>query len=62
MAKALAGKSFGEIASALRVIAERGVPVGGAMRRPRVRRGMATVWLATCLVAWLLVIVLDGVR
>jgi hypothetical protein len=31
------------------------------MRR-HVRRGMARVWLATCLVAWLVVIVLEGVR
>jgi hypothetical protein len=27
-----------------------------------VRRGMGTVWLATCLVAWLVLIVLEGVR
>jgi hypothetical protein len=31
------------------------------MRPPRVRRGMTKVWLVTCLVAWL-VIVLEGVR
>jgi hypothetical protein len=32
------------------------------MRPPRVRRGMAKVWHVTCLVAWLVVIVLEGVR